>query len=418
MEVLCSWLPEQKQAWAEHRERTRVETALRAMSQGGAAGATTILLDHIDNAKPFPLHIWTDTVSKLEQTQTTALHLKLLKSVDVSLQPDVISHRWQFLTQCAFRIPEVWTRDDNCKQLFTMVDAVSQALRARSAKIYERFQATEVGSAITKLPFEQLYSDLPSRQPILVEMTDGAGQLSFAFKGQMGMMGLMRKAGERLRYVEGKAQQSNLLDDFKNVRPESAEDGIDKTVSIGALRCVGEFLDVHFHTYVKGVLKPVLAPYQGKSDGVSGYYRAVVKSMARMSGKIKDYQDKPFSRASHILDVIRATVAVETPEELKHAYDILMSQGKLVVRVKNKYNEELTDEHHTHFRNILVNVLFTHKHISVIGEIQLTTTDSLRLKKRQHKIYSIRRAFGDEYGARSSEVTYAAILKDVCGVVR
>ena len=45
------------------------------------------------------------------------------------------------------------------------------------------------------------------------------------------------------------------------------------------------------------------------------------------------------------------------------------------------------------FRNLMINVLFTHKGFAIVGELQLTTIDSVKVKKVQHKVYEVLRAW-------------------------
>ena len=41
----------------------------------------------------------------------------------------------------------------------------------------------------------------------------------------------------------------------------------------------------------------------------------------------------------------------------------------------------------------MVNVLFMHKGFQVVGELQLTTVASVKVKKVQHKVYELLRAW-------------------------
>ena len=59
----------------------------------------------------------------------------------------------------------------------------------------------------------------------------------------------------------------------------------------------------------------------------------------------------------------------------------------------------------------LVNVMFTHKGFSVVGELQLTTIESVKVKKVLHKVYELLRPW---QGGRSNKQAYDAILSSVC----
>ena len=71
------------------------------------------------------------------------------------------------------------------------------------------------------------------------------------------------------------------------------------------------------------------------------------------------------------------------------------------------------------FRNLMVNVLFTYppgeadpsKRFPIVGELQLTTLASVKVKKVQHKVYELIRAWE---GGRDNQQAYAAILSSVC----
>ena len=67
----------------------------------------------------------------------------------------------------------------------------------------------------------------------------------------------------------------------------------------------------------------------------------------------------------------------------------------------------------------MVNVLFTYppgesdpaKRFAIVGELQLTTIASVKLKKVQHKVYELLRAWE---GGRDNQQAYQAILNSVC----
>ena len=69
----------------------------------------------------------------------------------------------------------------------------------------------------------------------------------------------------------------------------------------------------------------------------------------------------------------------------------------------------------------MVNVLFTYppadregdpaKRFPIVGELQLTTIESVKLKKVQHKVYELLRAWE---GGRDNKQAYDAILSSVC----
>ena len=70
----------------------------------------------------------------------------------------------------------------------------------------------------------------------------------------------------------------------------------------------------------------------------------------------------------------------------------------------------------------MVNVMFTYppkepdpvKRFSIVGELQLTTIASVKVKKVQHKVYELLRAWE---GGRDNKQAYQAILHSVCKTV-
>ena len=54
--------------------------------------------------------------------------------------------------------------------------------------------------------------------------------------------------------------------------------------------------------------------------------------------------------------------------------------------INNKYNKKVNMA----FRNFMLNVRMRIDHFEIVGEVQITTVDSLLLKKVQHKISILR----------------------------
>lgn len=191
---------------------------------------------------------------------------------------------------------------------------------------------------------------------------------------------------------------------------------------VAGLMVLARAMDVRFHRCMENVFAPHLEPYADLPRdhpyrGLLGYYRGPVKGPARMSEKVLEYakQGEPYPQAACIIDPIRATVCFETPVEILAALTALQTQAEWkLVRVKNRYNAGVN----CGFRNLMVNVMVEAQGAQIVGEVQLTTAESLKLKKLQHKYYEIQRAYGDEPGGkvRSAADAFEAILKDVCGV--
>merc|ERR1712096_83423 len=115
------------------------------------------------------------------------------------------------------------------------------------------------------------------------------------------------------------------------------------------------------------------------------------------------------------IDVVRLTVAFDTADQIMVAHKILQEQkGFKIVRYKNKFRKDTPQS----FRNLMVNVEMPFSpdggksQFKIIGELQLTTLEWVKLKKVQHKLYEIIRAFKN----RSNEDAYKAILNDICKI--
>lgn len=288
-----------------------------------------------------------------------------------------------------------------------MVAGANNVLRAEGDKIYKDFQTTDAGKEIMEIPLVESYNGLEPKQPLVLGVWNkGDTGMGAQSKTILGTWEMLQKIDGTTKYTQ-KFGQSNRNDD--QVTPFDCE-MLDKSLNVTVVKHVAEIVDVAFHARVKEVLGDLLLPYQNTTDGVSGYYRGPIKDFVRMAQKIFDYRDQPFPRAACIVDPNRATFSVKTPAEVKEAYDRIMKWMKFV-RVKNRYHR-LAD---ADFLVIMINVLFQAHGLTIIAEIQLTTIRSLELKKLQHKMYKLQRAFGlDSQEERSPEDVFEAIKRDVC----
>ena len=114
-----------------------------------------------------------------------------------------------------------------------------------------------------------------------------------------------------------------------------------------------------------------------------------------------------------MIDVLRNSVAFSSADQIVTAFEIIQKHDALqLVRYKNKYHvDSLWQDKPPPFRNLMVNVLFTHKGFSIVGELQLTTIASVKIKKIQHKVYELLRAWE---GGRGNQQAYRVILSSVC----
>ena len=142
-----------------------------------------------------------------------------------------------------------------------------------------------------------------------------------------------------------------------------------------------------------------------------------------MNEKLAEYveEGKPFPRAACVIDVLRNSVALSSADQILAAFRVLEAhEGLQLVRYKNKYHKDSKWQGKPPpFRNLMVNVLFTYppgesdpdKRFTIVGELQLTTIASVKVKKVQHKVYELIRAWE---GGRDNQQAYAAILSSVC----
>ena len=114
-----------------------------------------------------------------------------------------------------------------------------------------------------------------------------------------------------------------------------------------------------------------------------------------------------------MIDVLRNSVAFSSADQIMAAFRALEAhEGLQLVRYKNKYHKDSKWQGKPPpFRNLMVNVMFTYKDFPIVGELQLTTIESVKLKKVQHKVYELLRAWE---GGRDNQQAYTAILSTVC----
>ena len=97
---------------------------------------------------------------------------------------------------------------------------------------------------------------------------------------------------------------------------------------------------------------------------------------------------KQFPRAACMIDILRNSLAFTSAGQILAAFRLLERQeGFQLVRYKNKFRVDTKMP----FRNLMVNVLFHHtpegaraeaaEPFSIVGELQLTTVDYVRVKK-------------------------------------
>jgi len=117
-------------------------------------------------------------------------------------------------------------------------------------------------------------------------------------------------------------------------------------------------------------------------------------SDATKTNEMKTHHDHPLT--ANILDPIRCTVVCKGAKEiLEHARWLIEEGEELglpVVRVKNKFSMENSDEYDG-YRDMMLCVLYTNSvGLSIVCEIQLHDARLHQLKLQMHKLYKVKRA--------------------------
>lgn len=364
--------------------------------------AIETVIRNFERYASFANSLWHDAWREADDGKKKQLVSAGLHATITSLDPTVLHDRWGFLIESVLCIETLWTRADCAQKLFEVASEVNEQLTARGNDVYAQFISVPDGQEVANIPAIEYYGDDEQpTQPILMELWAN-GDMKTTASGMFGVLGVLQKVGEATKYVSETGEQTNLLD-AEIVTPFDAEMHLDKTVNVMVIFHAARMANVAFHKTMKGILAPILSNYKDSKDGISGFYRGELKNYARMSDKVEEYMDKAYPRAAYILDPVRATIAVDTRPQRKASDEIEL------IRSKNKFNEEVQ----TPFRNIMINIKIKSHGIPVVGEIQITTLDYLKLKKLQHKIYKIMRAFGED-GKREPREVFNTLLKTVC----
>lgn len=180
---------------------------------------------------------------------------------------------------------------------------------------------------------------------------------------------------------------------------------LDKIFYVSGVHALSWLLNVPFHSRMVDVLQPVIGRYKNDSGEKLGYSRGPPKSTGRMGVKITDYMDQPYPRSACLIDALRGTVCVETAKEVLGALQLIKDNFKLC-RIKGKYSPEIA------YNNVMVNLVFEYRELSIIAEVQITTIRSLEIKTLQHKFYDILRR--PDGSIKPAAEAHDAILSDVC----
>ena len=109
------------------------------------------------------------------------------------------------------------------------------------------------------------------------------------------------------------------------------------------------------------------------------------KSKARSKEKVESDFDGDWSQ---LLDVVRASVAVDTMDDLQHVMGLLRKSG---MRLARKPKDRFSNPTDAGYRDLLLNVEYPNGHI---GELQLHLKPILQAKKKGHADYETVRSIG------------------------
>lgn len=336
-------------------------------------GETGPLKLKIERKIIFPVEEWlqVSAAAKPEQRRllNEVLNNKVLKCFtwwDWDTSSKRIEEDWPFIKSC-LKLKEAWRGDKVLTQLFEVVKTGNVFIEKRGDQIYE--QNCEECLELIELAKKKLYDGMIERQP----------------------------------FVDILAKECTHINAL-------GEPMADKSY-VMTLQQLSHKVDEEYH-----VLKPALDLIKS-TDKDAGYHPGPVKSTGRMTDKLNEYvtEGKQFPRAACMIDPVRLSVAFDSADQILAAFKLLDKQDDFrIVRYKNKYRKDTPMP----FRNLMVNVQMDFKpdggdHVfQMIGELQLTTLPSIKLKKVQHKFYEILRAFK----GRSNAEAYKVILKNVCKV--
>ena len=131
--------------------------------------------------------------------------------------------------------------------------------------------------------------------------------------------------------------------------------------------------------------------FQSKVEELFGsnYVPCSPKSMLRANTKVSDYATEQKPVEAMLLDVVRAAVVFETPQDLMDGIQLIECTWGAVVRLKNNFALGTTPPHG--LRNVLVNMTHTHSDsgIAMICELQLFLRDYFVVRGDMHALYKL-----------------------------
>jgi hypothetical protein len=143
-------------------------------------------------------------------------------------------------------------------------------------------------------------------------------------------------------------------------------------------------------------------PKQWDNDGKPLLLLAPNKKLDRSQIKVEKELE---GRAEKLLDPVRATLALNTLDEVQSALDLLEERGMVLVRAaKDRLNVALSSGYRG---DVLLN--FRNPN-GVVGELQVGIRSMVRVKFENHDLYETTRSLEAQYGAATPTETWP--LKD------
>lgn len=138
------------------------------------------------------------------------------------------------------------------------------------------------------------------------------------------------------------------------------------------------------------------------------FHAAPLKTYERMIEKAIEYRNEEnmkYPSAYQICDVNRCSITFDNFQDMIDGFKILEKKF-VVLRSKNRFDTNYDANKSDGYRDMLFNVLFTHRkysNLKMICEIQFQLKAFLNIKKKQHKLYKIIRAGNSQTLLRNYE---------------
>ncbi|CAJ1330344.1 unnamed protein product [Effrenium voratum] len=300
------------------------------------------------------------------------------------------------------------------EELYAILQLELDEYRAEFNKLYERLtDEEECGEELVALPPEEiihksLLSQLNAHTfPLWLEQLDVAG----AFE-QLRLVGHGSLAGKKDNR-DAQLEMVELLTISHSLR--CGKMFWRNVYRTWLLQCAS-MADHECSRKVRSIVDKFNAEHEGEL--IASYHPGPVKTADRTKYKEQMLGLKPSAEtfdgrgaAANIIDVVRGTIAVNCPKAALKLLDVFRSLDKsmdrmLLVRVINRYNSEC--ETLEGYRFVEMHLLFrngvragacgrdgTSIELSLLGEVCIVLDDFLKVHKKRHLVYKLRRGVFD-----------------------